>query len=153
MSGTEYVVVIVQIVGNAQEWAMAYYPDDNRFDDRDECIKYGVDKHDHDDFLIAIISDNKVVGTAWQHDDRDEPEECDEIAAAMGLESSPHDPDPTPEQDLRAAVADLLKDIALHFDGCGEMVEGDGTCRCLLGRLERAIAVPTPAQPVSEGAA
>lgn len=141
MSATEYVVIIVQIVGSADEWAMAYYPDDNRFDDRDECIKYGVEKHDHDDFLIAIIRGNKVVGTAWQHDDRTETEECDAIAAAMGLESAPNDPDPTPEQDLRAAVTERLAD-AIHFNGCT-----DDPCTCLIGRLTWAITCETSEKP------
>lgn len=133
MSADEYVVIICQIVGNADEWAMAYYPDDKRFDDRDECIRYGIEEHDHDDFLIAIIRDKKVVAIAWQHDDLEDPAQVDAIAAAMGLIAEPNDPELTPEQDLRAAVTELLTD-AIHLNGCT-----DDPCTCLLGRLRWAV--------------
>lgn len=41
----------------------------------------------------------------------------------------------TPEQDLRAAVAERLTD-ATHFNNCPG---GTDTCRCLIGRLNWAI--------------
>lgn len=44
-------------------------------------------------------------------------------------------PDLTPEQDLRAAVAERLTD-ATHFNDCPG---GTDTCRCLIGRLNWAI--------------
>lgn len=46
--------------------------------------------------------------------------------------------DLSPEEALRAHVADLLADVD-HFTGCHRYVEGDGTCTCFVGRLTRAI--------------
>lgn len=48
---------------------------------------------------------------------------------------APAKPDLTPEQDLRAAVAERIAD-ATHFNGCPG---GPETCRCLIGRLNWAI--------------
>jgi hypothetical protein len=45
----------------------------------------------------------------------------------------------SPEQALRVHVADLLTDVDSHFDGCGNYIQGDGTCTCLIGRLHWAI--------------
>lgn len=61
-------------------------------------------------------------------------------------------PEPTPEQALRAHVADLLADVE-HFEGCHRYIEGDGTCTCLLGRIERAIAAEQVSEPRQDGAA
>jgi hypothetical protein len=61
-------------------------------------------------------------------------------------------PDLTPEQDLRAAVADILSDVE-HFTGCHRYVEGDGRCTCLVGRLEWAINAEQVTEPRQDGAA
>jgi hypothetical protein len=42
------------------------------------------------------------------------------------------------EQSLRDHITDLLGDVE-HFTGCHRYVEGDGTCTCLLGRLNWAV--------------
>jgi hypothetical protein len=55
------------------------------------------------------------------------------------------------EQALRAHVADLLTDVE-HFAGCHRWVEGDGTCTCLIGRLDWAINADVHT-PESNGAA
>lgn len=61
--------------------------------------------------------------------------------------------DPAPEQALRAHITDLLTDVE-HFEKCHRYVEGDGTCTCLLGRLDWAVTAETvPAEPAQDGAA
>ncbi|MFC5268424.1 hypothetical protein ACFPJ1_40495 [Kribbella qitaiheensis] len=47
--------------------------------------------------------------------------------------------DLTPEQDLRAAVAERIAD-AIHFNGCISFtLGGEPGCTCLVGRLQWAI--------------
>lgn len=53
---------------------------------------------------------------------------------ASTSEFAPDKPDLTPEQDLRATVAERLAD-AIHFNGCT-----DEPCTCLVGRLHWAIS-------------
>lgn len=51
------------------------------------------------------------------------------------------EPDPTPEQALRAHIADLLTDVD-HFDGCKANEDCDCdfcVCTCLIGRIRWAI--------------
>lgn len=70
--------------------------------------------------------------------DQDEP-------VASISEFAPDKPDLTPEQDLRAAVADMLAN-AIHFGDCKANADCDcGYCRCtcLLGRLNWAINADT----------
>jgi hypothetical protein len=56
------------------------------------------------------------------------------------------------EEALRAHVADLLADVD-HFNGCHRWVEGDGTCICLVGRIEWAITAEQVTEPREDGAA
>jgi hypothetical protein len=61
-----------------------------------------------------------------------------------------HEPDQ--ERALRNHIADLLTDVD-HFNGCHRWVEGDGTCTCLVGRIEWAITAEQVTEPREDGAA
>lgn len=59
------------------------------------------------------------------------------VGLPEGVHAIAEPADLTPEQDLRAAVADMLAD-ADHFTGCLSH-EIKGHCSCLIGRLRWAI--------------
>jgi hypothetical protein len=82
---TEFVVVVPHIIGTLADWETVYTSDRLRHRTRDKAIAHGWKVHDHDDFLLAIVDGDQVIGTAWQYDDRDEPEELADIADALGL--------------------------------------------------------------------
>lgn len=66
--------------------------------------------------------------------------------ALTHIEVRTEKPDLTPEQDLRAAVAERLVD-AIHFGDCD-----DNPCTCLVGRLKWAINAEQVSAP-QDGAA
>lgn len=85
MSRETYAVVTAQIVGNAHEWQHVYRTDDVRHGTRSAAIRHGVRVHDHDDFLLARLDGDRLLGMAWQYEDRDpEDDESDDVAAQCG---------------------------------------------------------------------
>lgn len=76
---TEYVVVRPQIVGNVEEWQTVYYSDLVRKPSRRAAIRHGINAEGHDDFLLAHLHGDTIVGVSWQYEDQ--PEEDTERAA------------------------------------------------------------------------
>lgn len=88
---SEYIVVVPHIVGNLEDWETVYSVPlrGQRWSLRKIAIVEGVRELDHDDFLLAIVERDEVVGVAWQDEDRgSDPSdlvERAEIALALGL--------------------------------------------------------------------
>lgn len=76
MSDLTYAVVQVQIVGDVNEWYHSYFTDGTLWPNRRAAIKHGIDSLDHDDFLLAHLSGDRLVMTSWQYEDR--PDEAGE---------------------------------------------------------------------------
>lgn len=66
-----YIVVQVQIVGNAERWQHVYYSDLAPYSTRQAAIHHGMRMLDHDDFLLGVLRGDRLAGLAWQYDDRD----------------------------------------------------------------------------------
>lgn len=81
----EYMVVIPSLCGNPTDYRMSYSSDRVRKSTREAAIAHGLEVEGHDDWLIAIVVGDKLTGLAWQHEDRDDAEEVEEAAAALGL--------------------------------------------------------------------
>jgi len=84
-----YVPVQVQLTGPEGHWYYIYNrPDDEkRYTTRKMAIREGIKYYDHDDFVIAILDGDTLVGIAWQFEDREPEDFMDEapgIAAEFG---------------------------------------------------------------------
>ena len=86
---TGYVVVAPQIFGNAAEWTTVYHGDRVVHPTRSQAIQACLEDRGHNDWLLAIVEDGVLVGTAWVDEDRDEPEEAAAIAKLLGLALPP----------------------------------------------------------------
>jgi hypothetical protein len=82
---TAYMVVVSSIIGNLEDWRTDYRTDGVRKSTRDEAIEHGLEAEGHDDWLIAIVAGDTLTGLAWMTEDRDDAEEVEEAAAALGL--------------------------------------------------------------------
>jgi hypothetical protein len=89
-----YVVVVPHIVGNVEDWSTVYsfLTRNRRWPTRDQAIREGIRELDHDDFLLAIVEGDTVVGVAWQAENRGtdpgDLSERAEIAQALGLRAA-----------------------------------------------------------------
>lgn len=84
----EYLVVVPHIIGTPANWETVYSFDRVRKATREGAIRHGWREHGHDDWLIAIVEGNTVVGLAWMDKDRDDLEERADVARQLGLEVS-----------------------------------------------------------------
>lgn len=85
MTSPTYAVVTVQIVGNVERWEHVYTTDDVRSRSRKNAIQRGWRNLGHDDFLLARLDGDTLLGMSWQYEDRDpEDDESDDVAAQCG---------------------------------------------------------------------
>jgi hypothetical protein len=111
----EYIVVVPHIVGNVHEHSTEYsvLRRHRRWPTRDKAVQEGIWELDHDDFLLAIVEGDEVVGVAWQNEDRGtDPEDLAEraaIAQALGLRARI----PELDDDAHADCTDPLCDHEL----------------------------------------
>ena len=80
-----YIVIVPSIVGNPETWSTEYFWDGLLYKTRDAAIRGGWKIHGHDDWLIGVLKEDLLVRLAWQHDDRDDPEELADAANKLGL--------------------------------------------------------------------
>lgn len=67
------------------EWQHVYYTDNVRSRSRKNAIQRGWRNLGHDDFLLARLDGDRLLGMAWQYEDRDpEDDESDDVAAQCG---------------------------------------------------------------------
>ncbi len=88
MTRREFMPVAVQITGTARDWSYDYQPTGIRYPQRLAAIYAGIRHFGHDDFLIAIMREDVLVGIAWQFEDRsrdDLADEAPEMARQLGL--------------------------------------------------------------------
>lgn len=93
----EYMVIVPSLCGSPVDYQTAYRTDGVRKPTREAAIAHGLAAEGHDDWLIAIVSGDTLLGLAWQHEDRDDAEEVEEAARALGLTAAPEMPRPAPE--------------------------------------------------------
>lgn len=77
----EFVVVRPQIVGSVDRgFQTAYYSDLVRKPTRHQAIRHGWKAEGHDDWLLAHLRGDALVGLSWQYEDRDDSDEMAEVA-------------------------------------------------------------------------
>ncbi|WP_047892572.1 hypothetical protein [Micromonospora sp. RV43] len=81
----EYIVIVPSIIGGPSAWSTTYAPDPGRHPSRQAAIDAGWAVREHDDWLIAVVSGESLVGLAWMFEDRDDAEELADVARALGL--------------------------------------------------------------------
>lgn len=85
----KYIVVSAHIVGNIDNWGTCYDSSMVRYSNKKTAIRTGIKTLGHDDFLIATLENDVIVGISWQYDERDPEdfmEEAPEMSAALGLQ-------------------------------------------------------------------
>lgn len=87
----EYTVIMPRIVGNPDAgFSTVYYPDSERYNTLTRCIRRGVYELDQsDDFLIAVLKGDTLVGVQWMDEMRDELSELHEVAEQCGWKPDP----------------------------------------------------------------
>ena len=87
MTRREFVPVAVQIEDTVDEWRYSYHSTGIRYPQRQAAILAGMRHYGHDDFLIAILRNDTLVGIAWQTEDRSREafaDEAPEMAGQLG---------------------------------------------------------------------
>ncbi len=86
---SEWIVVQPHIVGTAADWHLSIESDRVRLPTWGNAVKHGLDATGHDDWWIAKVEGNRLVGLQWMAEEQREEEECSAVAQALGLDYDP----------------------------------------------------------------